>query len=425
MRDVDLNEFDLFDAEVQQCPHLYYAKMREEQPVFPADALGRQIHLITRYEDVREVIHDPETFSSKMGGSGMPPSPTLGKRLEQVYEEMGGWERVGTMLTVDPPEQTRYRKLVSRAFTPRAIADLEPVIRSLTTSLIDAFVDDGTCEFVKQFAVPLPVTVIAIALNVPDDRLADFKRWSDDNIAGIGTHISDDDRVEAERSNIEFQHYFAEQLESRREDPRDDILTNLLNARIDKAENLDIPDEPLTMAEMLSILQQLLVAGNETTTKMLTEMMRLFGENPDEWATVRADPGAARAAIEETLRLSTPTQGMWRIATRDTEIGGVRIAANDRVVVMFASANRDSGVFDEPDAFCPARDGLANHLAFGRGAHFCVGANLARLEGRIALEELTRRLESVELADSNKFTYHPSFMLRGLTRLDLEFTAAP
>ena len=313
---------------------------------------------------------------------------------------------------------------MSRAFTPRAISDLEPIIRDLTTSLIDSFIDDGTCEFVKQFAVPLPVTIIARALNVPNDRLADFKRWSDDNIASIGTKISDDERVVAERSVIEFQHYFADQLEQRRDDPRDDILTNLLNARIDKDEDPDIPDEPLTMAEMLSILQQLLVAGNETTTKMLTEMMRLFGENPEEWAKVRAEPETARLAVEETLRLATPTQGMWRIATQDAEVGGVSIAAGDRVVAMFASANRDRELFNDPDSFCPARDGLANHLAFGKGTHYCVGANLARLEGRIALEELSRRLESISLADSNEFAYHPSFMLRGLTRLDLEFTAA-
>ena len=424
MTDIRLEDFDLFDAEVQQCPHLYYEKMREEQPVFAADALGRQVHLITRYEDVLTVIRDTERFSSKMGGSGMPPSPELAQRLQDVYEEMNGWERVGTMLTIDPPEQTRYRKLVSRAFTPRAISDLEPIIRDLTTSLIDSFIDDGTCEFVKQFAVPLPVTIIARALNVPNDRLADFKRWSDDNIASIGTKISDDERVVAERSVIEFQHYFADQLEQRRDNPRDDILTNLLNARIDKDEDPDIPDKPLTMAEMLSILQQLLVAGNETTTKMLTEMMRLFGENPEEWAKVRAEPETARLAVEETLRLATPTQGMWRIATQDAEVGGVSITAGDRVVAMFASANRDRELFNDPDSFCPARDGLTNHLAFGKGTHYCVGANLARLEGRIALEELSRRLESISLADSNEFVYHPSFMLRGLTRLDLEFTAA-
>ncbi|MDH3684567.1 MAG: cytochrome P450, partial [Acidimicrobiia bacterium] len=265
------------------------------------------------------------------------------------------------------------------------------------------------------------------ALNVPDDRLADFKRWSDAAIAGIGTNISVDERLDAEREVIEYQHYFAEQLERRRTDPSDDLLTNLLRARIDReADGIDdeeVSEEPLTMPEMLSMIQQILVAGNETTTKMLTEMMRLLGEHPDEWAAVRADPGRAGAVVEETLRLSTPTQGMFRIVTDDTEIAGVAVPAGARVVAMFSAANRDRDVFDDPDSFCPMRADGANHLAFGKGIHYCLGAALARLEGRVAVEELSRRIPAFALAESNDFAYHPSFMLRGLKKLDLEVSA--
>ena len=158
------------------------------------------------------------------------------------------------------------------------------------------------------------------------------------------------------------------------------------------------------------------------TTKLLTEMMRLLAENPDQWDAVRREPRRARSVVEEALRLTTPTQGMWRIATRDVEIEGFAIPKGSRIVIMFSAANRDESVFECPQAFDPDRPALGNHLAFGKGIHYCIGAPLSRLEGMVALEELSRRIASISLPDSNTFEYHPSFMLRGLKRLDLAFT---
>ena len=314
--------------------------------------------------------------------------------------------------------------MVNKAFTARAVSSLEPVIREISAGLIDAFISKGKVEFVKEFAVPLPVRTIAKALNVPEDRLADFKRWSDDNIAAIGTALSDDQRLVHERGIIEFQHYFAEQFEKRRENPEDDILTNLLNARIDKDEDPDLPDEPLTMEEMLSIISQIIVAGNETTTKTLTEMMRLLGENPEQWEMLRDDPERAGKVVEETVRMTTPTQGFWRFAKNDVEVAGTKIPAGTRMVVMFASANRDESIFPDGDTFDPDRDDLFSHLAFGKGAHYCLGASLARLELRVALEELVKRIDSYELTAANNFDYLPSFMLRGLKSLEIEINPA-
>jgi cytochrome P450 len=349
------------------------------------------------------------------------PADERQKLIDAMNE---GYPRIATMLTADQPEHTRYRRLVARAFNPRAIAELEPVVRSTSAALIDSWIHRGRIEFVENFAVPLPVRAIAHALNVPDDRLDDFKKWSDDSIAGIGTNISIDQRVAAERGVNEFQRYFAEQIELRRTAPRDDLLTNLLNARVDD-DDADVVDRrPLDMPEMLSIVQQLLVAGNETTTKMLTEMIRLLGEHPDQWRKLKDDPTRVDRVVEETLRLSTPTQGMWRIVTRDVELGGVHIPAGSRLVVVYSAANRDTAVFDQPDDFDPDRPELREHLAFGKGIHYCLGANLSRLEGKVALEELARRLESFTLSDTNRFEYHPSFMLRGLTRLEIEFAPA-
>jgi cytochrome P450 len=367
---------------------------------------------------VLEVLRDVETFSSAFGQTSMPLPAEDRERLAAAVAE--GYPRVPTMLTADPPDHTRYRRLVTKAFTPKSIAELEPAIRAITTRLIDGWIDRGAIEFVTEFAVPLPVEVIARALNVPDERLADFKRWSDDSIAGIGTNLSIDERVVAERGVNEFQRYFADQLEQRRHEPQDDLLTNLLHARVDDADVVD--PRPLDMPEMLSILQQLLVAGNETTTKMLTEMVRLLAEHPEQWRQVQDDPSRVERVVEETLRLSTPTQGMFRIATRDVTLGGVDIPAGARLIVVYSSANRDEALYVDPDAFDPDRANLKEHLAFGKGVHFCLGAALSRLEGRVALQELCRRLDTLRLAPSNTFTYFPSFMLRGLTRLDVEFT---
>lgn len=430
--EVDLDDFGLFDPAVQQCPHPFYAKMQEDAPVYEAVSPMGSLHLITKYSDATDVVKDIKTFSSRFDTSGSNYNPELVRRMKELYEEEGGYDRIGTMLTVDPPDHTRYRRLVTKAFTPKVIAELEPTVREITVRLIDdmfaVMERDGVVEFVDTFAVPLPVAVIAKALNVPDDRLDDFKSWSDASIAGIGTNITVDQRIDAEREVIQFQKYFADQIDQRRTAPQDDILTNLLNARVDRddvgPDGEPLSDEPLEMPEMLSIIQQLLVAGNETTTKFLTEMMRLLGENPAEFAKLQQDPTRAKAVGEEALRLSTPTQGMFRVITEDTEVAGCPLSAGDRAVVMFSAANRDPEVFPDPESFDPDRENLTSHLAFGRGVHFCLGAALSRLEGKVAAEELAKRIGSFQLADSNEYGYHPSFMLRGLTKLDVHVTPA-
>ncbi len=415
----ELATFNPFDPATLQCPFPHYAQMREEAPVLHIESMG--MYLVTRYDLVLQIIRDVETYSSRFGGASMPLESGDGAKLAAVMEE--GYPRLATMLTADMPDHTRYRRLISKAFTPKVIAELEPKIREITTRLIDAFIEGDSLEFVEQFGVPLPVEVIAHALNVPDDRLVDFKRWSDDSIAGIGTQISIEQRMDAERGVNEYQHYFAAEIEKRKTEPQDDLLTNLLNARVDD-DDPDVTDKrPLDMAEMLSMVQQLLVAGNETTTKLLTESMRLIAETPGEWEKLREDPSRAPKMVEEALRLTTPTQGMFRIATKEHDLEGVHIPKGARIVIVFASANRDTELYEDPDTFCPERDNLRDHLAFGKGIHFCLGAALSRLEGKVALEELSRRIESFSLPESNEYTYFPSFLLRGLTRLDVDFVA--
>ena len=416
----DLAQFNPFDPATLQCPFPHYAQMRDEQPVLHVEALG--MYLVTRHDLVLQILRDPQTYSSQFGGAGMPLSPEARTAMSEVIAE--GYPRVPTMLTADMPDHTRYRRLVQKAFTPKVVAELEPVIRSIATRLIDSWIDAGRIEFVEQYGVPLPVEVIAHALNVPESRMADFKRWSDDSIAGIGTNITLEERVRAEHGVNEFQHYFAAEIEKRKTEPQDDLLTSLLQARIDD-DDPDVTDKrPLDMPEMLSIVQQLLVAGNETTTKLLTETVRLLASNPEEWEKLRADPSRAPLVVEEALRLSTPTQGMFRIATREHELAGVTIPEGARMIIVFASANRDESLYPDPDAFEPGRENLREHLAFGKGIHFCLGAALSRLEGRVTLEEFARRIARFDLAETNEYTYFPSFLLRGLTRLDVDVTPA-
>jgi len=416
----DLEDFNPFDSATLQCPFPHYAQMRNEQPVMLIESLG--MYLVTRHDLVLGILRDPGTYSSMFGGASMPMPPEARAKMARVIAD--GYPRVPTMLTADMPDHTRYRRLVSKAFTPKVIAELEPVIRAIAIKLIDSWIDSGSIEFVEQFGVPLPVEVIAHALNVPESRMADFKRWSDDSIAGIGTNISLEQRLEAERGVNEYQHYFAAEFAKRTTDPQDDLLTALLQARIDDDDGEVTDKRPLDMAEMLSIVQQLLVAGNETTTKLLTETMRLLANDPEQWRRLRQDPSRASSVIEEALRLSTPTQGMFRIATRNHELDGVHIPAGARLVIVFASANRDESIYTDADAFDPDRTGLREHLAFGKGIHFCLGAALSRLEGRVALEELARRLDSSTLTHTNRFEYFPSFLLRGLTRLELDIVPA-
>lgn len=421
-----LSQFDPFDAAALQCPHAAYAQMRDEAPVLFLERLG--MWMVTRHDLVCQVLRDTATFSSRFGGPAAPmTSGSGGSSLDPVSEVIAeGYPRVSTMLTEDPPEHTRFRSLVTKAFTPRAVAALEPFVRQIVTDLIDAWGERTDIEFVAEFAVPLPVKAIATMLGVPEHRYPDVKRWSDAFISGIGTLQTTEQRVESERTVNEFQHFFAAELERRRTEPTDDLLTHLLQATIDESgDESGVDPRPLDVPEILSILSQLMTAGNETTTKLLSEAMRLLGEQPHEWQALRADPGRADRVVEEALRLSSPTQGMFRRVRRDTELGGVTLPKGSMLIAVFAAANRDTDVFGaDAESFVPDRANVRDHIAFGKGIHFCLGAALSRLEARVALEELARRVPAFSLAARNDFAYFPSILLRGLTTLHLELDRA-
>lgn len=416
------SQFDPVAPETVECPYPFYAAMREDSPVHEVPQMG--FHIVASYDLIQEVLADPATYSSQ-SGPGLQFLDHKDEELTAILRD--SYPQRDTLLTLDPPEHKRFRSLVNRAFSARRVAGMEDNIREIASGLIDEFLSGPrdssgavSVEFVSQFAVPLPLTVIADALGVSRNDMADFKRWSDDAVAPLGGMISRERRLECARSQVEFQQYFAARLAERRAAPRDDILSDLISAHVATPDAEDQPYRALDTAEMLSILNQILVAGNETTANMLGSALLLLLEHPQHMAALRADPAQIGGMVEEALRLESPVQGLFRLTTRETKLGDVDLPSGARLVLMYASGNRDACQFAQPEAFQLDRDEPTTHLAFGRGEHFCLGAALARLEGSIAFEELLRRTKSIRIAAKNGGTHTPSFILRGLRELQVE-----
>jgi cytochrome P450 len=309
--------------------------------------------------------------------------------------------------------------LVSRAFTPRQVAIAEPQVQAVTDRLIRAFAGRGEVEVVSELAWPLPLEVIAGRLGVPVEDMPMFKRWSDAMAALVGNHsFSPTEVMELLETHGEFYEYFAERLAAARLDPQDDVLGKLATAQL--------PDgDTLSEDEQLGMLSQFLVAGHETTTNLISMAMLRLARDPGLAARIRADPALVPPFVEEVLRLESPSQGMFRQAKQDVEIGGVRIVKGEHVFLIYAAGNMDEEVFSCPSDLDVERQGANNHLAFGRGTHYCLGAALARQEARIALTSMLARMDDISVKDEATVQFTPSYFLHGLQRLDLTFTNLP
>jgi cytochrome P450 family 142 subfamily A polypeptide 1 len=320
------------------------------------------------------------------------------------------------MINLDDPAHRRRRGLVSRGFTPRRVAAHERRIRQLCRELIDAIAPKGRCDFVEEVAAPLPMAMIGDLLGVePEDRRM-LQRWSDDLIAG-GTagNATPEVVAAATRAFLEYSEYNRKVVADRRARPRDDLMTVLVQAEIDGAR---MSDEDLLQEGLL-----ILVGGNETTRHVITGGCEALCRNPAERRKLLDDPSRIPLAVEEMLRWVTPIQNMNRTATRDATLRGQTIRAGDKLLLLYPSANRDESVFADPFRFDTARDPNP-HLAFGFGAHFCLGASLARLELRVLFEELLPRLPDMRLADDGPPPAVPSNFIRGIRSLPVEFTPA-
>jgi cytochrome P450 len=414
----------LEDAAVENAPS-YFELLRAAGPVVWVEELGA--FAVTGYAEAVEVLMDTDRFSSQLGD---PKGPLINSRLAETQTRLAArsrefhdlvaaldpdWRHPPCLLTADPPLHTRQRMVVNRLFTPRRVAEIEPRIRGLAEALVASFADRGCVELVEDYAVPLPVTVIAEQLGVGTDRLAEFKRWSDHLVAPIGNdRLTEDDILEIIRSSVEFTRYFRALLEERRHDPRDDFIT-LLNGTED-------PEEDVDEASRLSYIAQLLAAGNETSTKMIAEGAARLARDHALADSLRESPALIPSFVEEVLRLSSPVQGLYRTARYDTEVGGVPIPRGSHVVAWYAAANRDADVFPEPGEVDLERENVRKHVAFGKGKHHCVGAPLARAEGVIAFEVLLERLPNWTIADDlGGEAFERSYLLRGHSRLWLRW----
>ena len=421
--------FDPFSEALRANPYPHYAALRRQAPVYRVESSGN--YVVSRYTDVRYVLRHPELFSSSamqsmmlsgfVPGAGTPGMGFSGADAARLVELMRELpislpEVLGSrsLIASDPPAHSPMRSLVNRGFTPRRIAALEPRIRAIARAALDAV--ENKCEFdlVHDFSIPLPVTVIAEMLGVEPDRHADFKRWSDCIISGI-TGAAAGLRPEILLQVFkELSEYVTGVIEARRTQPREDLISTLTHA--------EDGETALTPVEILMFTLLLLVAGNETTTNLLGNAMLALLAHPAELARVQRDPGLIPGLVEEALRFDSPAQFVFRRATRDVELAGTCIPAGATVMPLIGSANRDDAQFPDADRFDVGRN-PQGHLGFGVGIHFCLGASLARLEARVALEALLTRFSALERLESD-IAYIDSFLVRGPQRLALRFQIA-
>jgi len=383
--------------------------------------------LVTGYDEAVAVLRDVETFSNDHDlilrhhgdaiGWVQPGYPDV----DAIYATAE--PNIETLHFLDPPQHTKQRRRINRWFASRrAQTTWRPMAEQLVDELIDGFAADGRVELMSQFAVPVPIRVIGAILGVDVADVEKVQRWSDAFVSSMGVDLDHAGWREKARSHVETQRFFLGEIQARLDhpdEPTDDLLGELVAAAT-SGEAAD-GDEPFTVPEIVNAMQHLLAAGNETTSQAIGLMVRLLVEHPDQLAAVQADPALLPNAVEEALRLESPTQGLWRHCRQDAVIGGVPIPAGSMVIVMFGPANRDAGTFTCPEAFRIDRPNSQQHLAFGQGIHFCVGAGLARMEVQVAVGRLLDRLTGLRLAPDAEPTHGDSWLLRQLRTLPLVF----
>ena len=341
------------------------------------------------------------------------------QEIQDILAE--GWEDVATLLTADAPVHTRNRKLVNLAFSAPRVNAIEEDMRTKAIALIEDMAKTGGGDFVEDFAIPLPVAMISQQIGI-QDGIDKVKAWSDAAVDRFSQLVDQERKVECARSFVDYQKFIRGQIDDRRANGGDDLLTDLVEARVEG-------ETPLTDQEISSIMQQFMVAGNETTTSTIAGCMLQLIRNPEQMEKAKAaaggrDPKLLGNMVEESLRYETPSAGMWRLVTQDTEFGGMQIPKGATMQLRYAAANRDPKKFEDPDAFIIDRKNARAHIAFGKGPHMCVGNMLSRKEILVAFDELLERLDNFAISDEDAITVLPNILLRGVTKLPITYTSA-
>lgn len=401
--------FQFDDPVFQADPYPTYAALREHEPFCYREFDAGASLWLTRYDDCLALLRDPRFSATKPISALREPSvPEKFRRLGEILDDM--------MLLKDEPDHGRLRRLVNKAFTPRVVERLRPRVKRCVESLLDQAIwsqkhGERHLELIEDLATPLPVIVIAELLGVPIDDLVRFKRWSDDIAVVLDGSLLAGGLPMAAESAAQLAEYLRDVVEQRRKEPQDDLISAMIAAR----DRLDALSDDELVANCILIL----LAGHETTTNLIGNGVLAFLEHPDEFARLVNNPKLGLHAVEECLRYDSPVQLTSRRAVEDVVFRGVSIAADVEVDVVFGAAHRDAKQFEEPETFDITRES-PGHLAFGHGAHFCLGAPLARLEAEIAFTSLATRLPSLSLAEAAPVR-RPGLVLRGLRTLPVSF----
>ena len=419
IRPESLDDIKLLDAGLQNCPYHAYQKLRDQAPVWKDPLTG--FYVITRFEDVRRVLLDTERFVNGMrggqGGGRERIDPQRAERMRKLYEE-NGWLPAETLAGRDDPGHRQMRAMFNEAFRPARINEMDPFVEQTAYRLIDGFLDDGSCDWVRQFAVPLPLIVIGRQMGVPEADIWQIKAWTDAWVQRLGMMQTEEEEQWSVEMEIEAQHYFQPIFERLRQQPDDTLLSELVNRTVPEW------GRPLSDNELhAEMMADTFVGGSETSTNAIGFGVKLLIENPTAWHMLKADPDKhLRTFVEEALRLESPVQGLFRTTATDLELHGVAIPKGSILNIRYAAGNRDEREFDRPEALDLERDKPGRHLAFGSGVHHCLGAPLARRELYWAFKALLDRVEEMWFAPGkNDFSVAPNFALRVLKELPIEF----
>ena len=424
MTDLTQEEVDLTDVEIQQCPYDAYKKLRDNAPVYQDPKTG--FFIVTRYEDVRHVLKDTENFKSSYGAAGQKAEGNINtehvNKGTQLFKEKG-WVPAPTLAGRDDPNHKEMRSIFDQAFRPGKIKELEPNVESLSYELIDAFLDDGYCDWVEQFSIPLPLKIIGIQMGIENEEdLWKIKKSTDAFFHRIGMMLSQEEELETIEREIEGQHYFQPIFEKLRKCPNDTLLSELVNTEIEQW-GRTLNDNELH-AEMMA---DTFVGGSETTTNALSAGIKLLIEKKDVWGMLKENSEKyLKVFVEEVLRLESPVQSLMRNTHEDVDLNGIKIPAGSIVNVRYAAANRDENYFENPEEINLERKKAGAHMAFGSGVHHCLGAPLARRELYWGFKAALDSFDDMWFAEGkNNFEYHPHYLLRSLKELHIEFAPNP
>jgi cytochrome P450 len=417
---INTEKVDLTNHNVQDCPYSAYKTLRDEAPVYQDPKTG--FFIVTRYDYVRELLLDTENFSSSFGAAAQKAESNINtdhvKQGVKLFEEKG-WLPSPTLAGRDNPNHKEMRTIFDKAFRPGKIKELEGVVEKTAYDLIESFIENGSCDWVKEFSIPLPLKIIGIQMGIKNEEdLWKIKISTDAFFHRIGMMLTKEEELEAIEKEIEGQHYFQPIFERLRKKPDDSLLSELVNTVIEEW------GRPLNDNELhAEMMADTFVGGSETTTNAISAGIRLLIENPDAWVQLKSNPDKyLKVFVEEVLRLESPVQSLMRTTSRDVDFHGIKMPEGSVVNVRYAAANRDERAFENPDKINLERKKAGSHMAFGSGTHHCLGAPLARRELWWSFKAVTDKFKSMSFSEGkNDFKHHPHYLLRALKELHIDF----